>query len=338
MKELDAEWWQWLAENRLMDHATESMFAVMVGRGFTRETCEAALVELDADPVMIAARHHQQVQRKLESVVANLQALRQTAPGADVVEKRPCPPRDEFEARYVHGCRPVVLTDLAADWPALQRWTPERLKARFGDLEVEIQTGRESDPKFEENKEQHRRTVRFGDFIDRIVAAESTGGTNDCYLTANNELLKRPEFQSLLEDVGTLPPYLVPQWLAGSSFFWVGPRGTRTPLHHDTVMLFHTQAVGAKRWRFISPLDTPKVYNHHGVFSPVDLDAPDEDRFPRMRDVQVLDVVVNAGETLFLPLGWWHQVGALSLSVSFSFTNLDLKNDYRFTDPNLRHW
>ena len=25
-------------------------------------------------------------------------------------------------------------------------------------------------------------------------------------------------------------------------------------------------------------------------------------------------------------------------SVSFSFTNLDLKNDYRFTDPNLRHW
>ena len=57
-----------------------------------------------------------------------------------------------------------------------------------------------------------------------------------------------------------------------------------------------------------------------------------------MRDVQVLDVVVNAGETLFLPLGWWHQVGALSLSVSFSFTNLDLKNDYRFTDPNLRHW
>ncbi len=44
---------------------------------------------------------------------------------------------------------------------------------------------------------------------------------------------------------------------ASASFFWVGPRGTNTPLHHDTVMLFHAQIVGRKRWRFISPLDTP---------------------------------------------------------------------------------
>lgn len=338
MMELDADWWQWLAENRLMDHPPDSIIAAMVRDGFDRPTCERAIAELDAHPVMKAARNHQQLHRKLESVVSNLQAVWQSGPDWDTIEKRRCPPRDEFEARYLRGFRPVVLTDFAADWPARERWAPARLKERFGSLMVEVQTGREDDPEFEENKDAHREQVRFGDFLDRIVAADAGGDTNDCYLTANNELLKRPEFASLLEDIGTLPPYLRRDRLAGSAFFWVGPRGSNTPLHHDTVMLFHAQLIGRKRWRLVSPLETPNVYNHHGVFSPVDLDAPQDPRHPRMKGVRVLEVVVEAGETLFLPLGWWHQVSGLATSVSISLTNLDVRNDYRFQDPVLRHW
>jgi hypothetical protein len=103
-------------------------------------------------------------------------------------------------------------------------------------------------------------------------------------------------------------------------------------------MLFHAQVVGRKRWRFISPLDTPNVYNYNGVFSAVNLDAPDLSRHPRMSNVKVLEVTVEAGEVIFLPLAWWHQVSALDLSVSLSFTNLDLRNDYRFKNPGLLHW
>jgi hypothetical protein len=55
-----------------------------------------------------------------------------------------------------------------------------------------------------------------------------------------------------------------------------------------------------------------------------------------MRDVRVLDVVVEPGETLFLRLGWWHQVDALAISVSLSLTNIDVKNGYRFCNPTMR--
>lgn len=334
-KQLDVGWWQWLAENRLMDNPAESMITAMIAQGFDRETCEGAIAQLDGHPFYKAARNHQQLHRKLESVTSNLQALWQSSSNWGVIEKRPCPPREEFLERYVRACRPVVLTDVADDWPALQRWTPALLRKRFADLPVEIQLGRESDPRFEQNKDSHKRIVPFAEFIDRIVAA---GNSNDCYLTANNELLKRPEFASLFDDVGSLPSCCDATRLAGSSFFWVGPRGTNTPLHHDTVMLFHTQVVGRKRWRFISPLDTPNLYNYEGVFSPVDVDAPDFGRHPRFRDVNVLEVTVGPGETIFLPLVWWHQVSALDLSVSFSFTNLDLRNDYPYRNPTLRHW
>ena len=68
-----------------------------------------------------------------------------------------------------------------------------------------------------------------------------------------------------MDDLGTLPSICDPARLAGAAFFWVGPGGTNTPLHHDTVMLFHAQIIGRKRWRFISPLETPNLYNYNSV-------------------------------------------------------------------------
>ena len=54
--------------------------------------------------------------------------------------------------------------------------------------------------------------------------------------------------------------------------------------------------------------------------------------------VKVLDVVVEPGETVFLPLGWWHQVTALDVSLSFSFSNLALPNHYSFNNPTITNW
>ena len=100
-------------------------------------------------------------------------------------------------------------------------------------------------------------------------------------------------------------------------------------------MLFHAQVVGRKRWRLISPLQGPRLYNTNGVFSPIDLDAIDLKQFPLFEGVRVLEVVVEPGETMFLPLGWWHQVRALDVSLSFSYSNLALliPNQFSYVDP-----
>ena len=95
-------------------------------------------------------------------------------------------------------------------------------------------------------------------------------------------------------------------------------------------MLLHTQIVGRKRWRFVSPLSGPRVYNDFDVYSPVDFDKLDLARFPEAAKVKVLDVVVEPGETMFLPLAWWHQVSSLDRCISLSFTNLDVPNEFDF--------
>jgi ribosomal protein L16 Arg81 hydroxylase len=332
---LDDGWRQWVAENRLRGCTPDSMLQTMTSAGLDSQASMAALNELERNPVYLAALRHQQLLRKLESVVGALQTLWQSSPDYAVVEKREQLSREEFVERYVRGCRPVVITGLARDWPALQRWSPQDLKQRFGHQEVEVQAERTADPQYEVNKLQHRRRVRLAEFVDQVLAA---GPSNDHYLTANNELLRRPEFAPLLRDIGSLPDYCDASQLAHSGSFWFGPAGTVTPLHHDTLMLFHTQVVGRKRWRFVSPLETPKLYNYYDVYSPVDIDRPDLNRYPDFGQVKVLDVIVEPGETIFLPLGWWHQVTALDLSMSFSFSNPAVPNTFSYRNPDIRNW
>jgi hypothetical protein len=157
-------------------------------------------------------------------------------------------------------------------------------------------------------------------------------------LYARSKVLRQAGFVPLLDDIGSLPPICDRTQLSCASSFWFGPAGTVTPLHHDTLMLFHTQVVGRKRWRFISPMDTPKLSNFNGVFSPIDVDKPDLARFPLFADVTMLEVVVEAGETVFLPLGWWHQVTSLDVSLSFSFSNLNIPNQFSYANPTMLDW
>ena len=245
------------------------------------------------------------------------------------VERRAAIGADQLLHDHVIGQRPVVLTDLARDWPALRRWTPEYLHRDFGEVLVEVQAGRDTNPNYELNKLQLRREMRLAEFIDRVWATGKEGG-NDLYLTANNQALQRPGLAPLLGDIGSLPDYIERSQLPGAALLWLGSAGTRTPLHHDTVMLMHTQIVGRKRWHLVSPLETAKLDNSHGVFSPIDLEHPDLVRWPAMASVKILDVTVEAGETLFVPLGWWHQVRSLDLCISVSFTNFVWPNRFAY--------
>lgn len=331
----DAGWRRWVAENLLRGCTPASMLATMTDQGLDEAACAELLRTMPQEPAFLAAQRWQQVQRKQESVMANLQRVWELDPAYAQVERRPVPSRAEFLQRYVVGCRPAVFTGVADDWPARTRWSPQDLKARFGQFEIEIQAERNADPKFEQNKLAHKRRMRLDAFVDQVLAG---GVTNDYYLTANNELLRTPEFAPLLADVGRLPDFCNRADLPRCASFWFGPAGTTTPLHHDTIMLLHTQIVGRKRWRFISPLETPKLYNYVDVYSPIDLDAPDQVRYPAFKDVQVLEAVVGPGETVFLPLGWWHQVTALDVSLSFSYTNIDVANTYAYANPSLHDW
>jgi len=86
----------------------------------------------------------------------------------------------------------------------------------------------------------------------------------------------------------------------------------------------------------VSPDQTHLLYNNLGVYSDVDWNAPDYDRFPLFKKIQSIDVTLTPGECLFIPVGWWHYVQGIEPSLTVSFSNFVFPNEFQYLDPEIR--
>ena len=234
-----------------------------------------------------------------------------------MIERIPCLSDQDFRCGYLQTKTPVIITDMMADWPAMTLWTQDYLTSICGEQSVEVMANRDSDPLFEIHCEAMRRSMRFADFAE---LAFSQTVSNNVYLVANNKFMATAGGTRLMQDMHVLP-FLFETPNPSQVFFWFGPAGTITPLHYDVVDIMLTQVRGAKHFRLYSPDQTQYLYNSIGVFSDVDVERPDLERYPLYRNALVEAFDLFPGEMLFLPKGHWHQVHSLTSSISVSFTN-----------------
>lgn len=233
---------------------------------------------------------------------------------------------EEFLDNFYAPGRPVIVCGMIDDWPALGSWTPDTLRDRVGGAMIECQGGRDGNSRFELDKDAHRRQMPFDRFIDQIASQSG----NDLYLTAYNSGGNAAALARMAKDLGTIEPILDHAAGDAAGMIWIGPQGTFTPLHHDLTNNLLVQVIGRKRVILASPAETPKLYNRTHVFSDVgNLVDPRLDlaAFPRAGAVRTLDIVLEPGEALFIPIGWWHQVEALDFSVSMTYTNFNWPNE-----------
>ena len=267
--------------------------------------------------------------RRLLSIITMLRELRTSTGAFDRIERRPKPPAKEFFARYVATATPVVLTDASKGWKALGKWRPEYLERKLGHIDVQVTTGRNADPDYDRNTPAHSRVVKMAEFARRVARAKRS--TNDFYMVANNHAMTRAGMDVLVEDVLVDPEYFDPAQGARAMSLWFGPKGTVTPLHHDTTSIVFHQIYGSKRFLLLSPFETALLGRARGVYCDVDPEQPD--RYPELRGVPILSVELAPGDSLFIPVGWWHHVRGLEVSISLSFTNLRVQNNYDWYHP-----
>lgn len=228
---------------------------------------------------------------------------------------------DRFFEEHYARLAPVVLTGLTDHWPA-RRWTLETLAARVGNPEIEVQWARAADPDFELNSIAHKKRMRWHAVLAMLADDPET---NDFYVTANNGGVNRQALAALWQDFGDLPGYLGRSPL-GDGFFWMGPRGTITPWHHDLTQNLLVNMVGTKRVSLVSPAQTPAMRNHRHCFSDFGAD-------PTPEGVPVQTVDIGPGDILFIPVGWWHHVRGLSRTIGMSFTNFVWPNEFPASYP-----
>ncbi len=234
------------------------------------------------------------------------------------VEKRSGLSDQQFYADYVLNNRPVVLTDALADWPALGKWSPEFFAERYPDKEFEI----DGQP------------WKLGDFVRAVLASDPANPAP--YL--RNKVL-RDTFPELWDDIRPQTKYFQPNWMTrpfgnavyrdlfhrGSAIeFYLGGNGRGFPvLHWDG---YHTHAFlmqfyGRKEFFVYGPEQTKYLYPRTdcpNLSLCADINHVDLEKYPLFAKAKPAVFVLEPGETLFIPSGWWHTTQMLSPSISLS--------------------
>lgn len=329
---LSDEWRSWIVEN--------------IVRGASREEIVNALVEADISPNLAtkevdailtspALPGCKSLHSKVERVELAFELFRTMAklsanPGK--IERRDNIGASEFYDRYYSVMRPVVFTGMLRDWPALGTWSPEYFATRFGHVNIEVVAGRNADPQCDRYIDRFKRTMTMDEYCHLV---RSGGITNDFYLVSNNCAFEKTELVELLADL--TPPadiFEVPV-RPGMASLWFGPGGTLTPLHHDISNILICQFHGCKRFTLIPPFSTALLHQAEGFYAPRDWN---EIVAQEVQALNVMTVDLTAGEALFLPAGYWHEVQALEPSIHVSMLGFRRPNSlerYRpgFVEP-----
>lgn len=283
-------------------------------------------------PTAIATAAPDSPNAKYEWLLETLGAQRALSANASTIFRAENMSGETFLDTFYAPARPVVLAGEIAAWPALHRWTPAYLRETVGDAPIEYQGGRAASADFERYKDDHKRQMPFDRFVEMI---EGDPG-NDAYLTAYNSASNAAALAPLQADVGRLDKFLAQSAEDPGGMLWIGPAGTFTALHHDLTNNLLVQVVGRKRVILAAATDLPRLYNDCHVFSRIrDVSDPELDlrEYAKLQGVRFHEVNLMPGEALFIPIGWWHQVEALDLSMSITYTNFKWKNDFHQTYP-----
>jgi hypothetical protein len=313
------EWRAWITRNLARGATLPSLEHALVDAGVPRLLARRTIRAIAESGAVSVVREEAVRAARLESVVTLLRSHARTTP---LPLRRAAKLTKEELALHYAANLPVLLTGLVTKWPALRKWSPAYFAERFGDVVVSVVTGRESDPEYDLHTDTLSREMPMRELVKRTRRR-----SNDVYMVANNFSIERPRLAALWKDV-RFPDWLDPSDMRRRAALWFGPAGTVTPLHHDQCNILFCQIHGRKRIRMLPPTETFLHRDATSMYAAIDADKPDLRRFPEWSDARVIDVVVEPGEALFIPVGWWHHVRSLDVSISLSLTNFRYPNDF----------
>ncbi len=315
------QWQDWIVDNLARGAEPGEVARALSDEGIAAGVAEAWVAAVVRSPVLASYRRLTHRTRALEQIVRLRQDHRQLGPRK--IECTKLPRSERFFARHYAPGAPGLFDDLVPRWPAYATWSFTSLRQRFGEVTVEVCHGREHI----DRPDAEWASLRVEQPLGRFLAEVEHAHTNNAYMIAKNQALARPGLQSLLADI-TPPAELFEPPSPTRTGLWIGPAHTQTVLHHDGDNSMFCQVVGRKRVRLYPPESLLLLEHSRGVYSQWSpADVPPE--------VRALghEVVVEAGQALFIPAGWWHDVEALAASITVTLLGFTKKNAYTWYRP-----
>jgi len=225
--------------------------------------------------------------------------------------------REDFVNNYLKPRKPLIIRKATESWPALQKWTFDYLKETVGDVVVPLYDSSKADPSKPINASAAE--MKFGDYID-LIQKEPT----DLRIFLFDPIKYAPK---LLEDYRS-PTDLLGGFLDKYPNMFFGGKGSITFLHYDIDLahIFHTHFNGSKRVILFDNKWSERLYCipfATYALEDYDIEHPDFDKFPALDGVEGQEAILEHGDTLFMPTGFWHWMKYLDGSFSISLRAWD---------------
>jgi hypothetical protein len=229
---------------------------------------------------------------------------------------------EEFKKKYYLPQKPVIIKNLANQWPAYNKWNWDYFKELVGSQKVALYNNVKSDAYTPINTADDYKT--FGEYIDMIKA-----GPAGWRIFLFNIFDHAPQ---LIQDF-TWPNHLMKGFVKKYPMLFTGGQTSITHMHFDIDVsnILHTQFVGRKRVLLFPFEEQYKLYRKpFEVLSMVDFSnyydpeksKVDYAKFPALAKAKGYDFVLEHGDTLFMPAGYWHHMEYLDSGFAMSLRAL----------------
>jgi len=230
-----------------------------------------------------------------------------------------------FQQDYYKTSTPIVMTDLAKEWPAYKKWNWDYFTQIVGDKQVGIYNNVKSGPFTPINTADDY--TSFGNYIEMI-----SKGPAAWRIFLFNIFSHAPELTSDF----TWPDNLMKGFVKRYPMLFVGGASSITHMHFDIDMshILHTQFAGRKRVLLFPFHEQYKLYRKpYEVLSLADFSQyyknngnPDYHKFPALKYARGYEVILEHGDTLFMPAGYWHHMEYLDSGFAMSLRAVQRNN------------
>lgn len=227
----------------------------------------------------------------------------------------------DFRNNYYLPGKPVVIKQLAHQWPAYHKWNWDYFKKMVGDKRVGLYNNVKSDAYTPINTADDYKT--FGEYIDMIRK-----GPAGWRIFLFNIFDHAPE---LVKDF-TWPEQYMKGFVKKYPMLFTGGASSITHMHFDIDLshILHTQFAGKKRVLLFPFEEQHKLYRKpFEVLSLADFSnyykgngTPDYEKFPALKLAKGYEIILDHGDTLFMPAGYWHHMEYLESGFAMSLRAL----------------
>ncbi len=210
----------------------------------------------------------------------------------------------DFNEKYYKPMKPLIIKNLAKEWPAYKKWNWDYFIDVVGNTDVGVYNNVKSDAYTPINTADAY--MKFGDYLKKVKA-----GPLDLRIFLFNIFQHAPQ---LTKDF-TWPDHLIKGFVKKYPMLFVGGEGSITHMHFDidTSHILHTQFMGRKRVLLFPFKEQHKLYRKPWeVLSLANFanynEKFDYENFPATKLANGYEVILEHGDTLFMPAGFWHHM------------------------------